>query len=97
MAGMLYRARLYVGTDTATMHLAAACQCPAVALFGSTWEGHWRPWQSPHRIVAEVESAAPANAKEALAQAKRRTMAGITPAKVIAACEEMLKNSERTA
>jgi heptosyltransferase-3 len=91
MAGLLYRARLYVGTDTATMHLAAACECPIVALFGSTWEGHWHPWQAPHRIVAATETAPTGNAKENLARAKLRTMTAIPPASVIAACGEMMR------
>jgi heptosyltransferase-3 len=90
MAGLLYRARLYVGLDTATMHLAAACGCPAVALFGSTYEGQWRPWQSPHRIVTESDATPTGDPKADLARAKARSMAGITPAKVIAACEELL-------
>jgi heptosyltransferase-3 len=91
MANLLYRARLYVGTDTATMHLAAACGCPIVALFGSTWEGHWRPWHAAHRIVAESD-AAPGNPKEDLARARQRTMTGIAPEKVLAACTEMLRD-----
>jgi heptosyltransferase-3 len=91
MADLLYRARLYVGTDTATMHLAAACGCPIVALFGSTWEGHWRPWRAAHRIVTEADAAPTGNPKQDLARAKQRTMAGIAPARVIAACAEMIR------
>ena len=34
LAGLLYRAKIYVGLDTAATHLAAACQCPSVVLFG---------------------------------------------------------------
>ena len=33
MAGLLYRAKLYVGLNTATMHLAAACRCPGGGAF----------------------------------------------------------------
>ena len=91
MAGLLRRARFYVGTDTATMHLAAACGCPVVALFGSTWEGNWRPWRSPHRIVTESDAPPSGDLVEDLARAKQRTMAGISPAKVITACAEFMK------
>ncbi len=90
MAALLYRARLYVGLDTATMHLAAACGCPVVALFGSTYEGHWRPWQSVYRIVTDSEVPPTGEGKENLAQAKQRSMTGITSGKVIAACEQLL-------
>jgi heptosyltransferase-3 len=51
LAGLLHRARLFVGVDTAAMHLAAACQCPTVALFGPSTLHEWSPWQVAHRIV----------------------------------------------
>lgn len=41
----LYRkARLYVGPDTSTTHLAAACGVPTLALFGPTNPVKWGPW-----------------------------------------------------
>jgi heptosyltransferase-3 len=54
LAGLLYGAKLFVGVDTAAMHLAAACQCPTVAIFGDTVAKHWRPWQVQHRLVLPV-------------------------------------------
>lgn len=51
LAGLLYGAKLFVGLDTAAMHLAAACQCPIVALFGASVAQHWRPWAVVHRLV----------------------------------------------
>jgi len=52
LAWLLYHARLFVGVDTAAMHLAAATGCPTVALFGPDSGAHnWSPWQTPHRIV----------------------------------------------
>jgi heptosyltransferase-3 len=90
MAGLLYRAKLYVGLNTATMHLAAACRCPAVALFGMTSEVHWRPWQSPHWIVTESDAPPTEDARSLLARAKSRSVRRIPAAKVIAACEELL-------
>lgn len=51
LAGGLYRARAFVGVDTAAMHLAAACQCPLVAIFGYSVVSQWRPWQAPHELI----------------------------------------------
>jgi heptosyltransferase III len=45
-------ARLFVGVDSAPMHMAAAMHTPVVALFGPTSDGVWGPWQVPHRIVS---------------------------------------------
>jgi heptosyltransferase-3 len=41
---LLRKARLYVGPDTSTTHLAAATGCPTVALFGPTDPRSWAPW-----------------------------------------------------
>ncbi|MBM3845645.1 MAG: glycosyltransferase family 9 protein [Verrucomicrobia bacterium] len=51
LAGLLYRAGLFVGVDTAAMHLAAACGCPTVAIFGPSVVDQWRPWKVSHRVV----------------------------------------------
>jgi heptosyltransferase-3 len=94
MAGLLYRAKFYVGLNTATMHLAAACGCPAVVLFGMTSEIHWRPWQSPHRIVTEFDEPPTGDVREQLARAKSRAVGRISAARVIAACEDLLAGKE---
>jgi heptosyltransferase-3 len=52
-------ARLFVGVDSAPMHMAAAMRTPVVALFGPTSQAVWAPWQVPHRIVATHPSCQP--------------------------------------
>jgi heptosyltransferase-3 len=54
LAALIARASLYVGIDSAPMHLAAAMGTPVVALFGPSGEFNWGPWQVPHRIVAST-------------------------------------------
>lgn len=51
LAALLENARLFVGIDTAVMHLAAAMQTPSVALFGPSKERQWSPWQCRHRLI----------------------------------------------
>lgn len=52
LAALSARAKLFVGVDSAPMHIAAAMQTPVVALFGPSGELEWGPWHVPHRIVA---------------------------------------------
>ena len=55
LAALAGRARLFIGVDSAPMHVAAAMQTPVVALFGPSGEFEWGPWRVPHRIVASGE------------------------------------------
>ncbi|MBS0328039.1 MAG: putative lipopolysaccharide heptosyltransferase III [Proteobacteria bacterium] len=52
LAVVASRARLFVGVDSAPMHIAAAMGTPVVALFGPSGENEWGPWQVAHRVVA---------------------------------------------
>jgi ADP-heptose:LPS heptosyltransferase len=90
MAWLFGRAKLYVGPSTAAMHLAAACGCPVVALFGPTIEDHWHPWRVPYRIVTRPGYEPAADPEARYAVARQRTMEEIQPRQVIAACEDLL-------
>jgi heptosyltransferase-3 len=47
LARLLSSARCFVGADTSTTHLAAACGIPTVALFGPSIPVKWAPWPVP--------------------------------------------------
>jgi ADP-heptose:LPS heptosyltransferase len=51
LAALIAQARLLVTVDSAPMHLATAVQTPQVVLFGPTNPFHWRPRESPARIL----------------------------------------------
>jgi len=55
LAALSARAKLFVGVDSAPMHIAAAMGTRVVALFGPSGELEWGPWRVPHRIVASGE------------------------------------------
>jgi heptosyltransferase-3 len=52
LSALIAAARLFVGCDTAPMHLASAAGTPVLAWFGPSDERVWGPWKVPHRIVA---------------------------------------------
>jgi len=45
LAALISEARLYVGVDSAPMHLAAAVGTSTVAIFGPTGAFNWAPWE----------------------------------------------------
>jgi heptosyltransferase-3 len=90
-ADLLYRARLFVSINTAAMHLAAACQCPTVALFGPSLEDHWHPWQSPHQVV--TSRGFKRDEQNPFPDMKRRIMQDIHFNDVIEACEKIARNN----
>src|SRR5258708_2441653 len=51
LAALIGRARLFVGVDSAPMHMAAAMGTPTVALFGPSGEIGGGPWQVPSRTI----------------------------------------------
>jgi heptosyltransferase III len=51
LAAVSRAAKLFIGVDSAPMHIAASQGTPIVALFGPSGEAEWGPWLVAHRIV----------------------------------------------
>lgn len=94
LAGLLHRAKLFLGVDTAAMHLAAACQTPIVALFGPSFESEWSPWCARHILVTpDLDVARPEEAKSRN-DPSNRLILDITVEQTLAACELMLSQRQ---
>ena len=52
MAALAAKARLFIGVDSAPMHIACAMGTPVVALFGPSGELDWGPWSNRAKVVA---------------------------------------------
>jgi heptosyltransferase-3 len=52
LAALTAQARVFIGVDSAPMHIAAAMQTPVVALFGPSGELEWGPWRVTARVIA---------------------------------------------
>lgn len=57
LAALIAQARLFIGVDSAPMHIAAAVQTPVIAFFGPSGEREWGPWQVPHRLLVSDQHA----------------------------------------
>jgi heptosyltransferase-3 len=59
LAALTAQAKLFIGVDSVPMHIAAAMQTPAVALFGPSGDLEWGPWQVKSRVVTSNHSCRP--------------------------------------
>ena len=59
LGALTRNAKLFIGVDSAPMHIASAMRTPVVALFGPSGEFNWGPWQVPHRVVTSDHSCRP--------------------------------------
>lgn len=51
LAALIDHAQLFIGVDSAPMHMAAALDTPCIALFGPTKLQQWRPWGKNNRVI----------------------------------------------
>ncbi|MDW8847880.1 putative lipopolysaccharide heptosyltransferase III [Erwinia sp. MMLR14_017] len=51
LAALIDHARLFIGVDSAPMHMAAALDTPCIALFGPTKLKQWRPWGENNKVI----------------------------------------------
>ena len=55
LAALSQRADLFIGVDTAPMHIAAAVKTPVIALFGPSGEFNWGPWGDAGHVVIKKD------------------------------------------
>lgn len=51
LAALIDHAVLYIGVDSAPMHMAAALKTPQVCLFGATNYQQWKPWSDKALLI----------------------------------------------
>ncbi len=91
LAHTLRRAALFVGVDTAVMHLAAACGTPSVALFGPSMEHAWHPWKTRYEIITSSQVPMNIRSQAYFDAVEARPMHDIPAQAVLAACDRLLR------
>ena len=95
LAALTARARLFVGVDSAPMHIAAAMATPVVAIFGPSGDREWGPWgevgKTRHRVVASnTHPCRPCGRAGCNDSKVSECLTTLPVAQVLAACEELL-------
>lgn len=93
LAALTSRARLFIGVDSAPMHIAAAMGTPTVALFGPSGEIEWGPWQVPHRILTSVHTCRPCGNDGCGGSKMSECLSDIPVERALSAVEELLRAS----
>jgi heptosyltransferase-3 len=89
LAALTARARLFVGVDSAPLHIASAMGTPAVALFGPSGDVEWGPWQIAHRIVASAYPCRPCGVNGCGGSNRSECMETLPVERVLAAIDEL--------
>lgn len=91
LAALTVRARLFVGVDSAPMHIAAAMGTPTVAIFGPSGDREWGPWKVASRVVVSADHDCRPCGRDGCEGSKiSECLTTLPVAQVLAACEELL-------
>lgn len=90
LAALTARARLFVGVDSAPMHIAAAMGTPTVALFGPSGDLEWGPWMVARRVVSADFSCRPCGQDGCGGSKVSECLTTLPVERVLKACEELL-------
>ena len=91
LGAMIAQARLFIGVDSAPMHLAAAVGTPTVVLFGPSGAYNWRPWGEGHIVLTKNFDCQPCGRDGCDGTKISRCLTAITPAEVLAAVDRQLQ------
>ena len=91
LAALTARAKLFVGVDSAPMHIAAAMGTPTVALFGPSGDKEWGPWQVASRVVANIHACRPCGKDGCNGSKVSDCLVSLPVASVLHATSELLR------
>jgi predicted lipopolysaccharide heptosyltransferase III len=94
LRALITRAAVYIGGDSGPVHVASTTRTPIVELLGPTLPERSHPWRDPRLRTVLLDVGAlpcrPCNQRRC-APGDFRCLTGITPERVIAAAEQMMK------
>jgi heptosyltransferase-3 len=85
LGALIAKAVLFFGVDSAPMHLAAAVNTPAVALFGPSGAFNWGPWGEGHLVIQKDWDCVPCGRDGCEGSKVSRCLTEIEPDEVLGA------------
>ena len=90
LAAILQRAVLFLGVDSAPMHMAAALGVPVVVLFGPSGEHSWGPWGAGHTVLTSPFLCRPCGQDGCLGSKRSDCLEAISAQAVLEAVDALL-------
>jgi heptosyltransferase-3 len=94
LAALSRRSRLFLGVDTAPMHIAAAVGTPVIALFGPSGEFNWGPWGDGHVVIKKDWECRPCGKDGCEGSKRSRCLEEISEEEVIKVVLELLNRDQ---
>jgi heptosyltransferase-3 len=91
LGATITKARFFFGADSAPMHLAAAVNTPAVALFGPSGAYNWGPWGEGHLVIQKDFECVPCGQDGCEGSKVSRCLLELRPEEVVEQMERFLK------
>jgi heptosyltransferase III len=91
LGALIAKARFFFGADSAPMHLAAAVDTPAVALFGPSGAYNWGPWGEGHLVIQKDLDCVPCGQDGCEGSKVSRCLLELSPEEVVEQMERFLK------
>ena len=90
LGALIAKARFFFGADSAPMHLAAAVNTPAVALFGPSGAFNWGPWGEGHLVIQKEMECVPCGRDGCEGSKVSRCLLELSPEEVMEKLERFL-------
>ncbi len=91
LGALIAKARFFFGADSAPMHLAAAVNIPAVAVFGPSGAFNWGPWGEGHLVIQKEMECVPCGRDGCEGTKISRCLTELTPEEVLEQVERFLR------
>jgi len=90
LAALIEQARVFLGVDSAPMHMAAALGTPVLALFGPSGDKMWGPWQVEAQVLTGQCDERPCGRDGCEGSKISRCLVELPPEEVTAAVDRLL-------